>query len=239
MNMRLMIGVSIVALAVCAAPAGATLLAYEGFDYDFNDLETLNGGTGWATAWNSASGLSNDDTSLNYVGNPNPVVGDRVSVADSNGSARTMSTTLTYEAGNVYYISVLLKRADNGNWFGMKLTNGLQDPTSFQYQGWCTGIGSDTTYGHGGQTWYSNDYGYTDGDTVMVDKGDLMNFSCCDCGLVHWIVLLNQQKTISATFFRDARRTGQRRRRLREKEQKQMKRQKIRLGGKVCRERKE
>ena len=33
MKMRLMIAVSIVAVALWAAPAGANLIAYEGFDY--------------------------------------------------------------------------------------------------------------------------------------------------------------------------------------------------------------
>lgn len=44
-------------------------------------------------------------------------------------------------------------------------------------------------------------------------KGATMNFACCDCGLVHNIVYIPLKTRIKIYFWRDNRRTANRRRR--------------------------
>ena len=46
-------------------------------------------------------------------------------------------------------------------------------------------------------------------------KGANMNFACCDCGLVHNIVYIPLKTRIKIYFWRDNRRTANRRRRKR------------------------
>ena len=46
-------------------------------------------------------------------------------------------------------------------------------------------------------------------------KGASMNFACCDCGLVHNVVFIPLKTRLKAYFFRDNRRTANRRRGLR------------------------
>lgn len=48
---------------------------------------------------------------------------------------------------------------------------------------------------------------------AMKVKGTKMNFACCDCGLVHNIVLMPLKTRIKVYFWRDNRRTANRRRR--------------------------
>ena len=55
------------------------------------------------------------------------------------------------------------------------------------------------------------------GDTIRVPKNSYMNFQCCDCGLVHQVILRNHRNTIDVVMVRDNRRTGQVRRRERER----------------------
>ncbi len=109
MKMRMMIAMSILALAVCASPASAALLVYEGFDYSGTALDGQNGGIGWdpADTW-GGSWLSDDDTSLIFPGNPNPVTGDRVSSLWSGGASRDLAAPLSATEGNVYYLSALI-----------------------------------------------------------------------------------------------------------------------------------
>ncbi len=44
-------------------------------------------------------------------------------------------------------------------------------------------------------------------------KGATMNFCCCDCGLVHNVVYMPLKTRIKIYFWRDNRRTANRRRR--------------------------
>lgn len=48
---------------------------------------------------------------------------------------------------------------------------------------------------------------------VLKKKGANMNFCCCDCGLVHNIVFVPLRTRIKLYFWRDNRRTANRRRR--------------------------
>ncbi len=59
-----------------------------------------------------------------------------------------------------------------------------------------------------------------DGEPVTINyrqafkqKGATMNFACCDCGLVHNIVYMPLKTRIKIYFWRDNRRTANRRRR--------------------------
>ncbi len=58
-----------------------------------------------------------------------------------------------------------------------------------------------------------------DGEPVVLkymqaqkQKGAVMNFACCDCGLVHNIVYMPLKTRIRIYFWRDNRRTANRRR---------------------------
>ncbi len=44
-------------------------------------------------------------------------------------------------------------------------------------------------------------------------KGGSMNFACCDCGLVHNVVIMPLKTRVRLYFWRDNRRTANRRRR--------------------------
>ena len=48
---------------------------------------------------------------------------------------------------------------------------------------------------------------------AMKVKGATMNFACCDCGLVHRIVYIPLKTRLKVYFWRDNRRTANRRRR--------------------------
>ena len=52
------------------------------------------------------------------------------------------------------------------------------------------------------------------GDSFELEKsGSVINMCCCDCGLVHNIIVTTQKKNkIKLMLFRDNRRTGQKRR---------------------------
>lgn len=59
-----------------------------------------------------------------------------------------------------------------------------------------------------------------DGQTITLEyvqalktKGATMNFACCDCGLVHTIVFIPLKTRLKLYFWRDNRRTANRRRR--------------------------
>lgn len=58
-----------------------------------------------------------------------------------------------------------------------------------------------------------------DGGSFEVEKDPGLFFlGCCDCNLTHIVIIQNKRSTVKFTFYRDERRTGQRRRRQREKE---------------------
>ena len=163
--------------ALCAPPAWATLLAYEGFDYSGQtSLDGQTGGTGLTGAWDSTSGsatLSNDGTSLNYAGNPNPVAGDRVSDFPSlHNARRTLATPLVHAAGNVYYISFSMSLpADNFTFVQLSTSNDLGFGSSDRryYAGFSSTDGATGNhYQYGAQTGTTFDGGYVQGETVMV-----------------------------------------------------------------------
>ena len=52
-----------------------------------------------------------------------------------------------------------------------------------------------------------------------VYKSQCLNFACCDCGLVHNVQFKNKRMSTEITMFRDNRRTGQKRRWKKIKEQ--------------------
>ncbi len=48
---------------------------------------------------------------------------------------------------------------------------------------------------------------------ALKTKGTKMNFCCCDCGLVHNVVFVPLKTRLKVYFWRDNRRTANRRRR--------------------------
>jgi len=168
MKMRMIVAVSSVILAFSAGPAWAILLAYEPFDYTGTSLLGQNGGIGFTTPWDSGSVLSNDDTSLDYVGNPNPVAGDRISTAWAGGAKRELATPLTFNQGDTYYVSLLIKKVP-GAAICVKLSNGRYDGGEYTHRAWFAGIsGGNDNYGFGAQAGQSADHGYTTGDTALI-----------------------------------------------------------------------
>ena len=123
MKMR-MIAVTAVALAVCVAPAWAVLLVHEPFDYDGADLNGQAGGIGFAGPWSGTAALSDDDTSLNYVGNPNPVAGDHMICVNGNTQIeRPLATTMDAADAETWYISLLTVHGSE-TWQSLRLMNG-------------------------------------------------------------------------------------------------------------------
>ena len=173
MKMRMMIAVSILALAICASPARATLIAYEGFDYSpAGYLDGLNGGTGFNSAWEDATSpgpvvTDSSAGSLNYVGNPTPVTGGYVNFVEP--SSRTLTTPLTYNTGDTYYMSFLIRKDFPGVGVYVKLVNGDHHYSNYTYRTWLGGIsGSTDNFSYGGVYGHFIDLGYTVGTMAMV-----------------------------------------------------------------------
>ena len=129
MNRRVVLraaSMAFVAAILAGAPhAPAALIAYEGFDYP-NDgssaLNTLNGGTGWTSAWGittlgSGFTVSQDDTSLVSPAAPFSTTGDRAKSAGAGSGSNSMRafrllpTTFDLGAeGGVLYVSLLFQK---------------------------------------------------------------------------------------------------------------------------------
>ena len=123
MKMR-SIAVAAVVLSMCVAPAWAVLLVHEPFDYDGADLNGQNGGIGFAGPWGGTGALSDDDTSLNYVGNPNPVAGDHMICVNGNKRIeRPLATTMDAADAQTWYISLLTVHGSE-TWQSVNLMNG-------------------------------------------------------------------------------------------------------------------
>ena len=173
MKMRMMIAVSILALAICASPARATLIAYEGFDYSpAGYLDGLNGGTGFNSAWEDVTSQGPVVTdsgagSLNYVGNPTPVTGGYVNFVEP--SSRTLTTPLTYTTGDTYYISLLIRK-DFPVPVYVKLVNGDHHYSDYAHRTWLGGVGGGDggAFSYGGVAGYFIDLGYTPGNVAMI-----------------------------------------------------------------------
>ena len=167
-NVKIAMGMVLLAMAVYASPASAALLAYEGFDYDVAGLDGTDGGYGFAGAWNGTSVLSNDDTNLANAGTGNTVTGGHLSTAYAAGSRRALATTLTFNAGDEWYMSWLMKPIP-GNWLALKLSNGAHSAGEYSHRGFMF-YQSGSNYAVGGASaptivW---DGGYTAGDTMFV-----------------------------------------------------------------------
>ena len=180
MKMRMMIAVSILALAICASPARATLLAYEGFDYSpASFLNGLNGGTGFADAWDA--GAASPATivtgagagSLNYVGNPNAVTGGHVNVLPVNHIIqRELSSSLAIGSGETWYVSILADYAAAETWWSMNMASGAAgwagDVTTRACFVGTGGPGARNWFGYGANSGASFDGGYTSGVVMAV-----------------------------------------------------------------------
>jgi len=166
-NVKIAMGMVLLVMVVYASPAKATLLAYEGFDYDVAELDGTDGGSGFAGAWNGTSVLSNDDTSLVHAGNPG-TTGSRMSNSTENGSIRPLVTPLTFNQGDEWYMSWLMKPASN-KWLAIKLSKGAHGAGEYNHRGFMF-YQSGSNYAVGGTAapavqW---DGGYTPGDTLFV-----------------------------------------------------------------------
>lgn len=97
-----------VALAIVwalAAPANATLLAYEGFDYDPGSLAGQNGGSGWGGAWSAGSVVSG---SLSY--GALPTTGNSALISGESGSISAYRDFAAEYGTGTYYISFIGQR---------------------------------------------------------------------------------------------------------------------------------
>ena len=128
MPRRSLVLIACSALVSCllAAPAGASLIAYEGFDYAAGaSLNGLNGGSGWSNAWSAGNPLAFiatpglDFTGLGTTGGaatatakPNPPSG-----SDITFESRTLSSTVGAD-GTTLYLSVLLRPESGFGFYG-------------------------------------------------------------------------------------------------------------------------
>jgi hypothetical protein len=147
MNLKILYFV-LLAIGLMSQPVFATLIAYEGFDYDQADgvLSGRNGGTGWDTAWTNNTGvnqnifLTNDNTSIPTPPNPYSPTGDRISkpgVANTsfattsrnfNGVINTANDTgLNMGINGTLYLSYAWIKNENGGNAGDNIEIGLHD----------------------------------------------------------------------------------------------------------------
>lgn len=122
----------VTALAGLLTPqAKAALIAYEGFDYTpgGTSLNTLNGGTGWTSAWDNGgwrtpnTGFSENEATLSFS---NLVVGG-TAARGSNDNSQSFRQFGTQAATGTYWISMLMTNDIGENAsssFGLSLFNG-------------------------------------------------------------------------------------------------------------------
>ena len=88
--MRRTWAIGAVLLLAATAPAGASLIAYDAFNYNANfDLTGNNGGTGWGSAWTAHTAIDVVSASLSYTN------------GDVSVSGGAKSTQIGYISGNV------------------------------------------------------------------------------------------------------------------------------------------
>lgn len=134
-----------VALGLLMPPANATLLDYEGFNYDTNKLAGMTGGAGWGSAWaddDTDTDLSNDGTSLNFSGIP--TTGARLLDSGGFDAKRNLGSSFVMNAeGNVMYIGMLLNKgsvaSSSSEWMELSLANGSNKRFKM-------GVGSDDKF---------------------------------------------------------------------------------------------
>ena len=154
MKTRMIIGASIAILAICAGPAEAVLLAYDGFDYEPGELSGENGGFGWDEPWEILGHeVSDDDSSLTYIGNPNSVTGERIGEvwSASCGPYRKLaeSAWIDLNDNDTWYVSALMaNNSSTQSGPALKLMEGNvlspEAPGSLQTwnRAWVTAIGA-------------------------------------------------------------------------------------------------
>jgi hypothetical protein len=110
---------SVILLVASVTTVHAALIAYEGFEYDPGNLNTLNGGTGWTNAWNvnSFSSVSTGNVvagGLSYTdgsGNQLVVSGNSAEASGQPGSAQHIrELPLTGSDGTTTWISYIGQR---------------------------------------------------------------------------------------------------------------------------------
>jgi hypothetical protein len=123
-RIAVVIAFCVLVISCLIQPAGAAVLAYEGFDYENTGPSALagqSGGTGWTDGWFDTTGLNNagqytvsqDDTSLTSTAFPFTAIGDHAISASGIGTARIfrmLSTTFDTSVDGKLFGSFLIRK---------------------------------------------------------------------------------------------------------------------------------
>jgi hypothetical protein len=116
MNMFTMISV-LVLCVVFINVSQASLLVYEGFDYNPAALNGQNGGSGWGGAWAVTAGtMATGNGSLTPPSGYNLTpIGGKNEATSSPSAERTLSTPISMDPATqqIYYVSQLFRRNDS------------------------------------------------------------------------------------------------------------------------------
>jgi endoglucanase len=138
------------ALGLAVIAQGA-LIAYEGFDYTAGNLSGQAGGSGWAAAWDGASGTPAVSTpGMSYTGINNS--GGKADIIATSGSnsmiGRTLNSSFTSGSGEVWFSFLAQKTGTSARFFNFSFFDGGTERLK---------IGHNSNPGT--QTWYINDGG--------------------------------------------------------------------------------
>jgi hypothetical protein len=102
--------------------AQATPIAYEGFDYAVGNLETSNGGTGWAGAW-TATGNTVATPGFGVTAGSHPTTGNLLDLGGSNVGNFRVLTSSPDAPGSTLYLSFIAD-VDSADYAGLSLFEG-------------------------------------------------------------------------------------------------------------------
>ncbi len=111
-------------VGVLASTASAAVVVQETFTYADGDVAGLNGGTGWASAWELGNGDLNTDCQFNVVSN------EGIYIANGDGQQteqnRTFASAITTGVNDTTTLTFNLIRPEgfSGRGIGIYLTNG-------------------------------------------------------------------------------------------------------------------
>ena len=130
---------ALLSAALFAKPAAATLISYEGFNYDDGtSIKTQTGGTGWSDAWADASSTSTETatapgltySTLSVLGNMAALAGQQNNSGSNGGNAFMFRTVGTAQGadGTTVWLSFIGQRT------GVKSSGGTTPPPTPIYQ---------------------------------------------------------------------------------------------------------
>ncbi len=112
---------SLIISLLAASQLHAVVIANENFDYANQDVETLNGGTGWGSAWGASP-----NATRRFVVSSNTALYQGGGSGTRTAQARTLSSSITVGVNDTLVVGFTLIRNETqgGRGIGMYLVNG-------------------------------------------------------------------------------------------------------------------